>query len=173
MNSLQGYSYDPASKRIYSDANVRHRRWSQLNRNRTPEWNNTQRTYRAKLKEDGTIAEVKNLRARQMLSRAKSRAKKKGLKFNLHIEDIRIPDVCPITLRPFYFRACKAHPDSPSLDRINPKRGYVRGNVQVISWRANMLKSNSDLAISLRLALNIAQSTARDHYVAALRQGRN
>lgn len=33
--------------------------------------------------------------------------------------------------------------DRPSLDRINPDRGYVPGNVQVISFRANTLKNNA------------------------------
>lgn len=32
---------------------------------------------------------------------------------------------------------------SPSLDRIDSSKGYVKGNVRVISARANMLKNNA------------------------------
>lgn len=32
---------------------------------------------------------------------------------------------------------------NPSIDRIDPKHGYVRGNMQIISWGANMLKGDS------------------------------
>lgn len=40
---------------------------------------------------------------------------------------------------------CKRRlPESPSLDRLIPERGYVPGNVAVISWRANTIKSNAD-----------------------------
>lgn len=34
---------------------------------------------------------------------------------------------------------------SPSLDRIVPSLGYVRGNVQVISWRANRIKNDASV----------------------------
>ena len=35
--------------------------------------------------------------------------------------------------------------DSPSLDRIFPESGYTKGNVRVISWRANWIKNNSTI----------------------------
>lgn len=35
------------------------------------------------------------------------------------------------------------HPHAPSLDRINPKRGYVPGNVVVICRLANAIKNNA------------------------------
>ena len=35
------------------------------------------------------------------------------------------------------------HNDSPSLDRINPKRGYVEGNVALICFRCNKIKSDA------------------------------
>lgn len=35
--------------------------------------------------------------------------------------------------------------DSASLDRIDNTKGYVPGNIAVISWRANGLKSDASL----------------------------
>jgi hypothetical protein len=32
---------------------------------------------------------------------------------------------------------------SPSLDRIDPKKGYVKGNVAVISYKANRIKQDA------------------------------
>jgi hypothetical protein len=84
----------------------------------------------------------------------KRRAKILGIEFDLRTEDIQIPTVCPFTLLPFIFGE-KNNPQSPSVDRIKPDRGYVRGNVRVISMRANMAKSDvTDPAVFERLAVD-------------------
>lgn len=84
---------------------------------------------------------------RDLYHHALARARERGLDFNIEISDIVIPRKCPIL-------GIRIHPNkggkyptshSPSLDRINPKRGYVKGNVMVISHRANALKSNATL----------------------------
>lgn len=36
-------------------------------------------------------------------------------------------------------------PNAPSVDRIRPELGYVKGNVRVISSRANLLKNNAEI----------------------------
>ena len=78
-----------------------------------------------------------------MLQSAKQSAKKRGLDFNLEISDIIIPDVCPIFKTPFAGELREnRNPRAPSIDRINPNLGYIKGNVEIISWRANFLKSN-------------------------------
>jgi hypothetical protein len=73
----------------------------------------------------------------------KHRASRSGIPFNLEESDIVIPHRCPILDIPL-FKSTKGHPDnnSPSLDRVVPELGYVKGNVRVISFRANKLKSN-------------------------------
>lgn len=80
-----------------------------------------------------------------MLKRAKIRAAQKGLDFNIDSSDIIIPEVCPmlgIKLE-FGFNKQGGNYNSPSLDRIIPELGYTKGNVMVISKRANMIKTDA------------------------------
>ena len=81
--------------------------------------------------------------ASKMKARAKSRASIKGLPFNLETSDIEIPDTCPILGIPLFVTQGRSggFRHSPSLDRIVPELGYVKGNVQVISQQANAMKS--------------------------------
>lgn len=81
-------------------------------------------------------------RASRMLRGAKARAKELSLPFNLVPEDIKIPEFCPvlgIQLKP------GSNDTRPELDRIVPSLGYVKGNVCVISGRANRIKWNASL----------------------------
>lgn len=80
---------------------------------------------------------------RLLLSEARKRAKKKNLKFNLTVVDLKIPDVCPVLGIPIILRGPRAN--WPSLDRYVPGLGYVVGNVYVISHRANLLKNDATI----------------------------
>lgn len=75
----------------------------------------------------------------RMFQGAKQRAKDKGLEFSISKQDIFIPSICPILKVPFRFGTEYA----ASLDRINPKQGYIKGNVWVISRKANLMKNNA------------------------------
>jgi hypothetical protein len=70
------------------------------------------------------------------------RAKQKGWEFSITEEDICIPECCPVFGMPLklFGRGWRSD-NSPSLDRIDNSKGYVPGNVVVISYRANMIKS--------------------------------
>jgi hypothetical protein len=76
---------------------------------------------------------------------AKRRAGQHKIKFNIKVEDIVIPDVCPVLKIPIYRDTDGLCANSPSLDRIDPSKGYVKGNIRVISFRANTLKNNATL----------------------------
>lgn len=84
---------------------------------------------------------------RVLLTAARARAKRDGLPFNLTDKDISIPDRCPILGITIAVKTGSrgASHNSPSLDKIVPLLGYVRGNGQVISNRANVLKSDATM----------------------------
>ena len=120
----------------------------------TPEY---MRAWRAKRKEAGHVDpynytfRTKNPKS-YLLHNAKSRAKKKNLAFDLTADDFTIPEFCPvfgIKLELTWGEGTKDN--KPSLDRIDSSKGYIKGNVQVLSWRANNLKSDGTLLEFLKL----------------------
>lgn len=86
----------------------------------------------------------------QMWCHARKRSKIKGLEMNIEPQDIpEIPDFCPILgieiKRNIKENSTTHGPsdNSPSLDRIDTSKGYIKGNIRVISNRANRLKSDA------------------------------
>lgn len=80
---------------------------------------------------------------RKILDRAKGRAIRKKLDFDLELEDIIIPELCPVFKAPIKV---------PSIDRIDSLRGYTKDNIRIIENRANMLKNNATIE-EIRLIL--------------------
>ncbi|HEY1858660.1 hypothetical protein [Acidocella sp.] len=79
---------------------------------------------------------------------ARDRASSKGLPFDLTPGDISVPEFCPVLgIRLEWGRGQMGwrNMTAPSLDRVRPQLGYVRGNVRIISNRANHLKSNGTI----------------------------
>lgn len=86
-----------------------------------------------------------------LLKAAQKNAKDKGVPFDLELSDIVIPAVCPVfgfELKPGEKRFCDT---SPSIDRIVPAKGYTKGNIVIVSWKANRLKNNATADDLLRL----------------------
>lgn len=81
--------------------------------------------------------------ASKLWSAAKNRARIGGIPFTLKLEDIVIPETCPVFGIPLRWEEGPRTDNTPSLDRHIPDRGYVPDNVSVISWRANRLKNNA------------------------------
>lgn len=81
------------------------------------------------------------------------RAKRKGIPFDLRAQDVYVPANCPVLGVKLTFGAARNNFSSPSLDRIIPSLGYVKGNVAVISLRANVIKSDGS-ALELRQVAN-------------------
>lgn len=80
-----------------------------------------------------------------LLRAAKQRAKAKGLDFNISVTDIELPDKCPLLETPLGSFYREATDNSYSIDRIDSSKGYIKGNVWIISKRANTLKGNATL----------------------------
>lgn len=76
---------------------------------------------------------------------AKARAKKKGIPFDITIEDFILPEKCPLLEIPLTVGYGSSQENSYSLDKMIPDLGYVKGNVWVISNKANMIKNNASL----------------------------
>lgn len=99
-----------------------------------------------------------------LLTVAKGRAKKLGIEFNVSIDDLEIPTCCPLLGVEINYavNAGFAVPNSPSIDRINPKLGYVKGNVWIVSWRANRIKNDSSLEELERLTENLKKKMSNE-----------
>lgn len=79
-----------------------------------------------------------------IISRLKSRCKQRNLEFNLDVSDIIIPEYCPILGIKLSFNS-SIKDNSVSVDRIDSKRGYVKGNIMIISMRANRIKTDASI----------------------------
>lgn len=138
-----------------------------------PEWREGKAkrsaTYYKKLKEDDSQV-LKDMRTRSklflrhlrkdhpsyfLLKAAKSRARIYNLPFDITVEDIVIPKYCPILEIELFSGIGKTCNNSPSVDKIIPELGYVRGNVRVISHLANMMKNSATPVLLQNFAKNI------------------
>lgn len=95
-----------------------------------------------------------------MVRGAKSRAKQRGLPFNLKPSDIVVPKKCPVLGIPLRISKGALTDHSPSLDKIVPRKGYVRGNVIVVSMRVNRIKSDATIK-ELRLMADFYEQYAK------------
>ena len=144
-------TYDPNYHRAYYQANKDKKReqgriWAQNNKEKVRE---SSRKSRIKRKENGKDKENRLRweaanRDKILLRAAKIRAQKCGLPFSIDISDVVIPEFCPVLgIKLNTENRKRMCPNSPSLDKIDPSLGYTRGNVWVISWRANRMKSDA------------------------------
>lgn len=105
---------------------------------------------RQKVREDKQrwMAKPEN-RIKHTLGQAKRRATKDGRQFDITIEDLLpLPTVCPVLGIELNYAGTKVRgfvDTSPSIDRIDSSKGYIKGNVQIISWRANRVKSDASV----------------------------
>jgi len=78
-----------------------------------------------------------------LLHGARVRSRKYNIPFAITLDDIIIPEYCPILNIKLEINTGGYKDNSPSLDRTIPELGYIPGNVMVISMRANMIKNNA------------------------------
>ena len=80
-----------------------------------------------------------------MLNNSKQRAKNSGMEHTLLLEDIVIPDFCPVLGIKLETGDRKNHVNAPSIDRIDNNKGYTKDNIMVMSVKANMIKKDASL----------------------------
>lgn len=80
----------------------------------------------------------------RLWANAKQRAYDRKLPFDIDPSDIVIPTHCPVfgIALARHGGSIKMADESASLDKLIPERGYVKGNIAVISMRANRIKNN-------------------------------
>lgn len=83
-------------------------------------------------------------REQKLLEHARARARKFNLDCDITIADVVIPTHCPYLGIELTDHVGKGRTGTnPSLDRIDTSKGYIKGNVQVISDKANRMKSDA------------------------------
>jgi len=86
---------------------------------------------------------------------SQNRARLNNIPFDLNYTDIIIPKLCPILEIPIFKGEKKHTPNSPTLDRLVPELGYVKGNVRVISYKANAMKSDASIQEIEKFSKNV------------------
>ena len=98
------------------------------------------------IKERNRNYKRKNTRSNLRTS-ARVRAIEKGIEFDIKsYRDIpKVPEFCPILNIPLFVGNGTSSDNSPSLDRIDNNKGYIKGNLQIISMKANQMKNSATL----------------------------
>ena len=79
---------------------------------------------------------------REKFRKKKANAIRAGKEFTIDFGELTFPTHCPILgIELDYFNETKGE-NTVSFDRIDSNKGYVSGNVVIISWRANRIKNN-------------------------------
>lgn len=87
---------------------------------------------------------------------AKDSSKQRELEFSITIDDIIIPIKCPYLNISLTNIADGGRQDTNiSLDRIDNSKGYIPGNIQVISSKANYMKRNASIKELIEFAKGI------------------
>jgi hypothetical protein len=76
----------------------------------------------------------------------RQRARHLEIEFALAPEDVVIPECCPVLGIKLSAPGGGLCENSPTVDRFNPEKGYTKGNVAVMSMKANRLKNNATIA---------------------------
>jgi hypothetical protein len=90
------------------------------------------------------------------LSLIKGKCKSQGIPFDLNEDDIQVPERCPVLDVPLDWLGPRNN--RPSVDRIIPSKGYVGGNVRMISLKANELKGANTLETLERIKAYLEES---------------
>lgn len=91
----------------------------------------------------------------RILTSTKQTAKLKGLEHNITVEDLQQVLICPYTKIEIDWSVSGKHMRNPSVDRIDNSKGYIKGNVEVISNLANSMKNQATVEQLQNFALEV------------------
>ena len=97
-----------------------------------------------------------------LLKQARKRAADKNLAFDLTLEDIVIPQRCPIMDVPLQYIPHQYSDYSPSIDRKDSSKGYTKNNIWIISTIANRMKWNATKEQLLTFCRGVLSLEGRD-----------
>lgn len=115
------------------------------------------KTDNEKVKKSRNLSYQKTEPALKLFRQAKQRSDRKLIDFNIDVSDIIIPEVCPLLNVPFIIGTNYDYEYTHSIDRIDTTRGYVKGNVWVVSKKANSMKNSGTIQELLIFAKNILE----------------
>lgn len=83
------------------------------------------------------LEELRSISPETYLHRtAKNRATFLKVPFSLEVSDLKIPEKCPIMGIPLKFNKGQPSKDSITMHRLVPSKGFVKGNISIVSYRA-------------------------------------
>jgi hypothetical protein len=144
----EGYKHCPSCEQILPSANF----YRKLKNNEYSEdvlyyncrscaMDKARRSYRRH--KSSSVENYKKHPEKKIFQNLKARAKRQHIPFNIELSDIVLPDVCPVLGIPIILFS--SSDNSPSVDKFIPDLGYVKGNINIISKRANRIKDNASI----------------------------
>jgi hypothetical protein len=139
-------------------AKTKAKKWQDENRERFNELHRANYQKNApKRRAAWRIARLKyrqNSPLKYLVNLAASRSRNRGVEFSITPNDLSMPMHCPLLGIPLDMKGLN-HDSKPSIDRIDNTRGYVPGNVIIVSQRANRIKSDATSAELNLMATNL------------------
>lgn len=97
---------------------------------------------------------------KRLFRSAKQRAKNEAVIFSLEVQDVVVHSYCPICnveMKPSSKKGGTSF--SPTLDKVIPEKGYVKGNIAVICKLCNSTKGSGSAELHRKIADYIERHT--------------
>lgn len=148
----EGYSYSAVAKQLGVSRQRIHQICEKENMSRT--WKVKSPTSREYKLENFNLSEDFYQICSLRFTRKKQNCKSNGIAFDVEFSDIFWPTHCPVLgiELDYWGESGTRMENSPSFDKLDPSKGYIQGNVQIISWRANRIKNDGTAMEHRRIA---------------------
>lgn len=147
-------------ERVRANQREAQRRWRERNPGYQKAWIAENPNYQKEWRKENRTGTFEK-KIKELVQNARNRAKRNGIEFTITYKDFMAITHCPLLgiLLDFATEGKGGKDNSPSIDRIDPSKGYVPGNVWVISYRANRIKSDSTIEELEMILSNLRKMT--------------